>query len=85
MRDKPEVYVVWERSDGYIGASVGMPRDYPGYLGTFTEIMNSEDWSACASRLRAERVAVVMNEDLFPIAESAQGNRVGVTPDGSRK
>jgi len=76
------VYVVWERSDGYIGATAGgLP---PGHRNCdFRELLRDEDWEACRTRIRAERTAAVMNEDLFPIAESAESNRVGVTLNGS--
>jgi hypothetical protein len=74
MRSKVKTYVVWRRSDGYIDASAGyLPLG--DRLMQFEEIFRSEDWPACRSRIRAERTAVVMNEDLWPIPETAEGNR----------
>jgi len=82
---KSTVYVVWMRGDGYVAATAGgIPRSTPGdALNTFTELLRSEDWDGCRSRIRAERTAAVMNEDLFPIAPSAEGNRDGVTLSGN--
>lgn len=76
-----DTFFVWERSDGFVGATAGfMPRGDRNY--SFRELLRAKEWAPCAIRIRAERTAAVMNEDLFPIAESAASNRDGVTLDG---
>lgn len=67
-------YFVWQRSDGYVDASCYRPLIVRG--DTFKELLATDDWSAARSRIVAERVAILMNEDIWPIQPSAEGNRV---------
>lgn len=79
MRNKSDVYIVWKRGDGLVGASAGVPYGSgTGAFGEYIELLRTEDWPAARSRIRAERTAIVMNEDIYPIVASAQSNRVGV-------
>lgn len=78
--ERTETYSVWVRGDGYIGCtSHGCPRSHGSRpFDQFTEILSTSDWPAAHARIRAERTAVIMNEDLWPLAETAAGNRTGV-------
>lgn len=77
-------YSVWIRGDGYIGSSSGgCPRNYgTNPINQFEELLLTNDWPSARIRIKAERTAAVMNEDLFPISESAASNRIGVNLSG---
>lgn len=75
------LYTVWLRGDGYIGYSAYVPasrKQSERPFDVFEILFQSPDWDTCASRVHTERTAACMNEDLWPFAPSAEGNRVGV-------
>lgn len=78
-----EQFIVWRRSDGFVASSVGNRpvKTWDPEKRSWVEaetLLITDSWPAARSRIRAERVAIVMNEDLVPIAESAESNRFGV-------
>lgn len=83
-------YVVWRRlPDGLVSASAGRlpPRTmWPKADGeaievTFELLLVTDDWPTARMRIKAERTAIVMNQDIWPISEAAESNRVGVDLD----
>lgn len=77
---KEDTYSVWRRGDGYIGVTAYRPRSWGADpLNQFEELLSTQDWRASHARIVAEHVAAVMNEDIWPIQQSAEGNRAGVS------
>lgn len=74
------LYCVWRRSDGYVSVSAGHmpPPPDSGQLRFTFEKLFVADWPATQSRVRAERVAAIMNADIWPITETAASNHTGV-------
>jgi hypothetical protein len=56
MTAYPDRYVVWRRSDGYVSATVYVPRPHGDI--TFEVLLDTTDWPTACARIEAERAAV---------------------------
>jgi len=54
--EHPDRYVVWRRSDGYVGATVYVPQPNRGI--TFEVLLDTPDEAEARARIASERAAV---------------------------